>query len=95
MKPTTFSEGLQRFYARFLVGAGLAVGLAEVALVALLAFGGWPEKHYGQIIDYLGWLAIGGGALMVIVVAFLGLGGPARAIKLALGKLSIETEGDA
>ena len=94
MNPTTFKEQLRLLYSRFLVGAGVAIGVGVVGLILLLAFGGWPEDRYAQIIDILGWLAIGSGASMMLVIVFLGLGGPAHLLKVALGKLSIETQGD-
>jgi hypothetical protein len=94
MTPTTFKEALKRLYAFFLVGAGVAIGLGLVGLVLILAYGGWPESQYPAIISILGKLAIGAGALMTLVVIFLGLGGAAQSIKATLWGASIETESD-
>lgn len=92
--PSTFQEALRLFFARAIVAAGVATGIAAAALVALLAFGGWPAPLYGQIITILGEALIGAGGVMVLVIIFLGLGGPVKALKAALGKLSVETQGD-
>lgn len=94
MKPDTFKDALRLAYSRYLVAAGIAVGIGAAVLVAILAFGGWPEEHYGQIITILGRVLIGAGLVMALVIAMLGLGGPARNIKARFGSASIETEGD-
>lgn len=92
--PTTFAEYMALFFGRALVAAGVAIGLALVALVALMAFGGWPVTLYPAIIEAFAKALIGGGVVLVIVIIFLGLGGPVRRLKAGIGKLSIETEGD-
>ena len=94
MNPATFKEYLKLLYARFLVAAGVATGLALVGIVMILAFG-WPaEVDPKAVIDILGKLAIGGGVLMTLVVIFLGLGGAAQSIKGSLWGASIETRSD-
>lgn len=94
MIPTTFKDYLRLLYSRLLIAAGVAVGVGVSALIIILAFGGWPEAQYPQIITILGKLAIGGGVVMTLVIILLGLGGPARSLKASFWKASIETEGD-
>ena len=94
MRPTTYAEGRATFYGNALVGAGIATGLAALLIVAILTWGGWPSAHFGAIIAILGKALTGAGAVMVLVIVFLGLGGPVRKLRAALGKASIETEGD-
>ena len=94
MSPSTFKEYLKLLYARFLVAAGVATGLGVVGLVMILSFG-WPaEADPKAVISILGKLAIGAGALMTLVIIFLGLGGSAQSIKASLWGASIETQGD-
>lgn len=78
-----------------LVAAGVAFGLAGVALVAILVWG--PQAvpaQYGQIIGILGKALMGAGIISAMVIVFLGLGGPVRKLKAGAGKFFIETEGD-
>jgi len=93
-EPSTFSERLRLFYSRTIVAAGVATGVGVSLLIILLAFGGWPEARYEQIITILGQLALGGGFVMTLVIIFLGLGGPMQRLKATIWKASIETEGD-
>lgn len=92
--PLDFHDGERRYYGRFIVGAGVAVGVASIALVAILTWGGWPATLYPTIVAILGRALIGAGAIMALVIVFLGLGGPVRSLKATFGKASIETEGD-
>lgn len=92
-EPSSFRERLELFYSRAIVWAGVLVGVGVSLILLLLAFGGWPEEYYGTIINFLGALALGGGAFMVIVIVLLGLGGPAAAISAVIGKFSVESKG--
>jgi len=92
--PTNFKEGQRALYGRYLVAAGVAIGIGAAILTGILAFGGWPEERYEQIIDYLGYALIGAGVLLALVIALLGPGGPMRSLKASWGKASIETEGE-
>lgn len=89
------TDNLAPFYGKALVAAGVATGLSLLLIVGILTWGGWPEAQFATIIDILGKALMGGGVLMVLIIIFLGLGGPVRKLKALLGKLSIETEGDA
>lgn len=94
MTPTTFAESMTLFFGRALVAAGVATGIGAVALVAILMWGGWPATLYPAIVAIFGKALLGAGIVMVLVIIFLGLGGPVRKLKAALGKFSVETEGD-
>lgn len=89
------TENLAPFYGKALVAAGVAIGLALLLIVGILTWGGWPEALFGTIIEILGRALMGGGVLLVLIIIFLGLGGPVRKLKALLGKITIETEGDA
>lgn len=81
-------------YGVFLIAAGLAVGLAALAIVAILVWGGWPVAQYGAIIAILGQTLMGAGGLLTMVLVFLGIGGPIRRAKVGGSKVSLEVEGD-
>lgn len=85
---------LRRLYSHYLIAAGIAIGLGVLLLVSILTWGGWPEALYSQIIDILGRLAFGGGVAMVLVIIFLGIGGPVRKLTATIWKATISTEGD-
>ncbi len=89
-----FTESRSAFYGAALALAGLATGIAIAIIVAVLMWGGWPADRYPQIISILGRTVMGGGLLMALVIGFLGLGGPAKNLKAAFGRFSIETEAD-
>lgn len=94
MTPTTFSEFLRRRYSNFLLASGIAIGLGVAGIVLNFMFGGWPAVLYPTIIKFLGWLAIGGGATLVVIIVFLGLGGPARDVTLKYRDAELSAKGD-
>lgn len=94
MTPNTFKDWLRLRYSNFLIASGISVGAGVVGIVAILTFLDWPAARYEQIIRILGWLAIGGGILMAMVIAFLGLGGPAKSLSLKARDIELSTQGD-
>lgn len=94
MIPTTFKEYLQLLYSRFILGAGVALGIGVAAIIAILVWGGWPADLYELIIKVLGGLAFGGGLSMTLIIIFLGLGGPARSMSLKYKDAEISAQGD-
>ena len=92
---TTFSEGLRLVFSVCALLAGVAIGIGLIGLASILVWGGWPEARYQQIIEILGWMAIGGMAMMSVLLIGMLLGGPAGRFKAGAGKtgVSIEAEG--
>lgn len=97
MTPKTFEEAQSRFYGKALTFAGIATGIAVVALIAVLIWGGWPESLYGQIVTILGIVAGGAQVTLLYVIHALAIGGPVQNSTLSFGRdgASFKTEGDA
>jgi hypothetical protein len=96
LPPTSFAEG-QRLICGWLAGAaGMFCGLAAVAMVALLVWGGWSPVEEHSIVVILG-CALGGFiAAMTAVIVGLLVGGPVGRFKGSAGRdgVSLEAEGD-
>jgi hypothetical protein len=91
--PATFKEALRLLYSRYLVAAGIALGVGGAAIVAFLMFG--VSKSLEQLaVETLGKALIGAGIGQTLVIIFLGLGGPVRSLKGSVWKATIEAQGD-
>lgn len=96
MTPSTFEQAQARFYGRALVAAGVAIGCATVALIAVLVWGGWPTDLFGAIITILGVTAGGAQGILLYVIHALAIGGPVKNSQVILNKegVNLKTEGD-
>lgn len=91
--PGSFKDALRLLYSRYLVAAGIGLGLGAVGITVYLMFG--VQKALQQLaVTILGKALIGAGIGQILVIIFLGLGGPVRSFKAAFGKATIETQGD-
>lgn len=84
--PQTFAEGQRLIYGRLAAAAGMFCGLAAVAMVALLMWGGWSAREEHSIVVIFGW-ALGGfiSAMAAVIVGLLA-GGPVGRFKLSAGR---------
>ena len=81
--PGTFAEGQRLVYGLLAAAAGMFCGLAAVAMVALLMWGGWSAREEHSIVLIFGW-ALGGfiAALVAVIVGLLA-GGPVGRFKMS------------
>jgi hypothetical protein len=96
LPPTSFAEGQRLIYGWLAGAAGMFCGLAAVAMVALLVWGGWSPAEEHSIVVILG-CALGGFiAAMTAVIVGLLVGGPVGRFKGSAGRdgVSLEAEGD-
>ena len=94
--PTSFAEGQRLIYGWLASAAGMFCGLAAVAMVALLVWGGWSPAEEHSIVVILG-CALGGFiAAMTAVIVGLLVGGPVGRFKGSAGRdgVSLEADGD-
>jgi hypothetical protein len=93
--PGTFAEGQRLVYGLLAAAAGMFCGLAAIAMVALLMWGGWSPAEEHSIVTIFGWSLGGFIAAMVAVIVGLLAGGPVGRFKLAASRdgASVETEG--
>ncbi len=95
--PSTFAEGQRLIYGWLAAAAGMFCGVAAMAMVALLMWGGWSPAEEHSIVIILG-CALGGFiACMAAVMIGLLVGGPVGRFKGSAGRdgVSLEAEGDA
>ena len=94
--PTSFAEGQRLIYGWLAAAAGIFCGLAAVAMVALLVWGGWSQAEEHSIVLILG-CALGGfiAAMCAVIVGLL-VGGPVGRFKGSAGRdgVSLEAECD-
>ena len=88
--PGTFAEGQRYIYGLLAAAGGMFCGLAAVAMVALMMWGGWSPAHERLILVIFGW-ALGG-----FIAAIVGLlaGGPVGRFKLAASRDGASIEAD-
>ena len=94
--PATFAEGQRLIYGWLAGAAGMFCGLAAVALICLLMWGGWNHAEEHTIIVIFG-CALGGFiATMSAVIVGLLVGGPVGRFKGSAGRdgVSLEAEGE-
>ena len=70
-------------------------GLAAIAMIALLMWGGWSAREEHSIVVILGWALGGFIAAMIAVIVGLLAGGPVGRFKVAASRegASIEANG--
>lgn len=92
--PQTFAEGQRLIYGLLAACAGIFCGLAAVAMVALLMWGGWSTAQEHSIVIIFGW-SLGGfiGAMVAVIVGLLA-GGPVGRFKLSAGHRGASFEAD-
>src|SRR5688500_8795682 len=92
--PGTFAEGQRLVYGLLAAAAGMFCGLAAVAMIALLMWGGWSAREEHSIVIIFGWSLGGFIAAMVAVIVGLLAGGPVGRFKLAAGRDGASLEAD-
>ncbi len=94
--PSTFAEGQRQIYGWLAGAAGMFCGLAAVAMISLLMWGGWSRAEEHSIVIIFG-CALGGfiAAMSAVIVGLL-LGGPVGRFKGSAGRdgVSLEAEDD-
>ncbi len=84
--PATFAEGQRLVYGLLAAAAGMFCGLAAVAMIALLMWGGWSAREEHSIVVIFGWSLGGFIAAMVAVIVGLLAGGPVGRFKVSAGR---------
>lgn len=93
--PTTFAEGQRQIYGWLAAAAGMFCGLASVAMVGLLMWGGWSAGEEHTIVLIFG-CALGGFiACMAAVMIGLLVGGPVGRFKGSAGRDGVTLEAEA
>ena len=92
--PGTFAEGQRYIYGLLAAAAGMFCGLAAVAMVALMMWGGWSPAHERLILIIFGWSLGGFIAAMVAVIVGLLAGGPVGRFKVAASRDGASIEAD-
>ena len=84
--PGTFAEGQRLVYGLLAAAAGMFCGLAAIAMVSLLMWGGWSAAEEHSIVVIFGW-ALGGfiAALVAVIVGLLA-GGPVGRFRFSAGR---------
>lgn len=90
--PGTFAEGQCLIYGLLAAVAGMFCGLAAVAMIALLMWGGWSARVEHSIVIIFGWSLGGFSAAMVAVIVGLLAGGPVGRFKLSAGRQAASVE---
>ena len=90
--PGTFAEGQRLVYGLLAAAAGMFCGLAAVAMIALLMWGGWSAREEHSIVIIFGWSLGGFIAAMVAVIVGLLAGGPVGRFKLSAGREGASVE---
>ncbi|MEO7864795.1 MAG: hypothetical protein ABIR63_02860 [Sphingomicrobium sp.] len=92
--PATFAEGQRYVYGLLAAAAGVFCGLAAVAMIVLLMWGGWSAREEHSIIIIFGWALGGFVAAMVAVIVGLLAGGPVGRFKLSASSGGASLEAD-
>ena len=90
--PGTFAEGQRLVYGLLAAAAGMFCGLAAVAMIALLMWGGWSAREEHSIVIIFGWSLGGFIAAMVAVIVGLLAGGPVGRFKVSAGREGASVE---
>ena len=94
--PLSFAEGQRLIYGWLAAAAGIFCGLAAVAMICLLMWGGWSKAEEHSIVLIFG-CALGGfiAAMSAVIVGLL-VGGPVGRFKGAANRdgVSLEAEGE-
>ena len=92
--PATFAEGQRYIYGLLAAAAGVFCGLAAVAMVVLLMWGGWSLAEEHSIVTIFGWALGGYIAAMVAVIVGLLAGGPVGRFKVSASRDGASLEAD-
>lgn len=92
--PGTFAEGQRLVYGLLAASAGMFCGIAAIAMVALLMWGGWSAEQEHSIVVIFGWTLGGFIAAMVAVIVGLLAGGPVGRFRFAAGRDGATLEAD-
>ena len=92
--PGTFAEGQRLVYGLLAAAAGMFCGLAAIAMIALLMWGGWSAAEEHSIIVIFGWALGGFIAAMVAVIVGLLAGGPVGRFRIAATRDGATFEAD-
>lgn len=84
--PQTFAEGQRLVYGLLAAAAGIFCGLAAIAMIALLMWGGWSSAAERTILTIFGWALGGFIAAMVAVIVGLLAGGPVGRFRMSAGQ---------
>ena len=90
--PGTFAEGQRLVYGLLAAAAGMFCGIAAIAMIALLMWGGWSRAEEHSIVIIFGWSLGGFIAAMVAVIVGLLAGGPVGRFKLSAGREGASVE---
>ncbi len=84
--PQSFAEGHRLVYGMLAAVAGIFCGLAAMAMIVLLMWGGWSTAEEHSIVSIFGWAL--GGFLVAMVAVIVGLlaGGPVGRFKVSAGR---------
>ena len=93
--PGTFAEGQRLVYGLLAAAAGMFCGLAAIAMIALLMWGGWSAAEEHSIVVIFGWALGGFIAAMVPVIVGLLAGGPVGRFKVIASRDGASLEADA
>ena len=92
--PQTFAEGQRLVYGLLAAAAGIFCGLAAVAMIALLMWGGWSAAEEHSIVTIFGWTLGGFIAAMVAVIVGLLAGGPVGRFRVSASREGASIEAD-
>lgn len=92
--PGTFAEGQRLIYGLLAAAGGMFCGLAAIAMIALLMWGGWSADEQHSIVIIFGWALGGFIAAMVAVIVGLLAGGPVGRFRLSAGRDGASFEAD-
>lgn len=84
--PQSFAEGQRFIYGLLAAAAGIFCGMAAVAMVILLMWGGWSASEEHSIIVILGWALGGFLTAMVAVIVGLLAGGPVGRFRMSANR---------
>jgi len=94
--PVSFAEGQRLIYGWLAAAAGIYCGVAAIAMVCLLMWGGWSVAEEHSIVLIFGWALGGFIAAMAAVIVGLLVGGPVGRFKGSAGRegVCLEAEGE-
>ena len=90
--PQTFAEGQRLVYGLLAAAGGIFCGLAAIAMIALLMWGGWSGAAERTILIIFGWALGGFIAAMVAVIVGLLAGGPVGRFRMSAGQAGAQFE---
>lgn len=92
--PSSFAEGQRLIYGWLAAAAGMFCGVAAVAMICLLMWGGWSAAQEHTIVLIFGGALGGFIAAMSAVIVGLLVGGPVGRFKGSAGRDGVSLEAD-